>query len=105
MTFFALTISSKLLKRSWRPACTLGGLLNQDAFGIFHNRAFMEEDGDVLLEGMEEEYILIVEGVARVHPLEVLGQISAEGNLAQERILLLPLGLLLHKDIDAMVHV
>ena len=29
----------------------------------------MEEDGDVLLEGMEEEYILIVEGVARMHPL------------------------------------
>ena len=65
----------------------------------------MEEDGDVLLEGMEEEYILIVEGVARVHPLEVLGQIGTQGDLSQQGVLLLPLGLLLHKDIDAMVHV
>ena len=65
----------------------------------------MEEDRDVLLKGVEQENILIVQGVARMHPLEVLGQISAEGNFAQERILFLPLGLLLHKDIDAMVHV
>ena len=47
----------------------IGSLLNQDAFGIFHDCAFMEEDGDVLLEGMEEEDILIVKGVAGMHPL------------------------------------
>jgi hypothetical protein len=54
---------------------------------------------------VQKKYVLVTQGVARVHPLEIFSQTSAQSDFAKQGILFLPLGLLLHKDIDAMVHV
>ena len=58
-------------------------LLNEDAFGVPQGRALVKQDGAVLLEAVDERDVPCVERVARLAPLQVLGQPAVEEDRAE----------------------